>query len=82
MSKQPKCLGRMDHGKTACGRIVMSRWDQPDRADNEADRQRFIKSIRRSGYIHTSIERHEGDPMPDWVGQSYCEDLNCRCQIF
>ncbi len=82
MSSQPKYLGRMDHGKTECGRIVMSRWDRPTEPGNDADLQRFIKDIRRSGYIHSSVERHEGDPMPDWVGQSNCKDLNCRCQIF
>lgn len=82
MSDNQKPMGRMDHGKTECGRIVMSRWDQPQPGDNEADCQRFIKDIRRSGFIHSAVERHESDAMPDWVGQSYCEDLNCRCQVF
>lgn len=82
MSEKLKCLGRMDNGITECGRIVMSRWDRPEESGNDQDRQRFIKDIRRSGYTHVSLDRHEGDPMPDWVGQSYCEDLNCRCQNF
>lgn len=74
-----KHMGRMDHGKTACGRIVMSRWDQPERSDNEADRKRFITDIRTSGFIHSMQERYEGDEMPDWVGQSYCDDTSCDC---
>lgn len=75
-------LGRMDHGLTKCGRVVMSRWDQPERSDNAADLRRFIKDVNRNGLTHTSAERHRGDPMPDWVGQSKCEDLNCRCQNY
>lgn len=82
MNDQQKRMGRMDHGKTVCGRIVMSRWDQPERSDNDADRQRFIDDVRRSGFVHSEQDRYEGDAMPDWVGQSHCEDLNCRCQEF
>ncbi len=82
MSNQQKPMGRMDHGKTACGRIVMSRWDQPERSDNEADRERFIRDVHRSGFVHSAQVRYEGDQMPDWVGQSHCQDLNCRCQEF
>lgn len=82
MTTDRKYLGRMDHGLTKCGRIVMSRWDQPERADNAADLGRFINDLRRSGFTHSSTERYERDSMPDWVGQSKCSDLSCTCQNF
>lgn len=77
-----KSLGRMEHGLTKCGRIVINRWNQPERADNAADLGRFINDLRRSGFTHASNERYEGDPMPDWVGQSKCSDLSCTCENF
>lgn len=83
MATKWKYLGRMDQGLTKCGRIVMNRWDQPERANNAADLGRFINDLlRRSGFTHSSTERYEGEPMPDWVGQSKCSDLTCACQKF
>lgn len=82
MSDIPKHMGHMDHGSTTCGRIVMSRWDQSERQDNAKDLQRFIKDIQRSGYTHSRIERFQGDLMPDWVGQSCCDDKECKCWSF
>jgi hypothetical protein len=82
MSDSQKYLGRMDHGVTKCRRVVMSRWDQPERSDNAADRKRFIRDVRRSGFIHTIIDRYEGDQFPEWVGESHCDDPACRCRQY
>ena len=78
----PKSLGWMDHGKTNCGLLVMSRWDSPERDDNAKDRQRFVRDVKRSGFNHSRIERFEGDQFPDWVGELHCDDMQCQCRRF
>jgi hypothetical protein len=82
MNDTPKILGWMDHGKTNCGLLVMSRWDSPERNDNSQDLARFIKDVKRSGLIHSRIERYEGDQFPDWVGELHCQDPQCQCRRF
>lgn len=82
MSDNRKHLGRMDHGVTKCRRVVMSRWDQPEHPGNVADRNRFIRDVRRGGFTHTILDRYEGDAFPDWVGESACDDPQCHCQRY
>ena len=82
MSDSPKSIGFMDHGKTNCGLLVMSRWDEPDRAGNAKDLQRFVKDVKRSGLNRSRIERFEGDQFPDWVGELHCDDKQCQCRRF
>jgi hypothetical protein len=82
MSDNRKYLGWIDHGTTKCGRVVMSRWDQPERSDNVSDLARFVRDVHRSGFIHSRFERYWGDPFPDWAGESHCDDRDCQCRRF
>lgn len=82
MSEVTKSLGFMDHGKTNCGLLVMSRWDEPDRAGNAKDLQRFVKDVKSTGLSHSRIERFEGDLFPEWVGELHCDDLQCQCRRY
>lgn len=82
MSDSPKSIGFMDHGKTNCGLLVMSRWDEPDRAGNAKDLQRFVTDIKRTGLSHSRIERFEGDQFPEWVGELHCDDAQCQCRRY
>lgn len=82
MKDAPKSLGWMDHGKTNCGLLVMSRWDSPELDNNSKDVARFVKDVKRTGLIHSRIKRYEGDQFPNWAGELHCEDKQCQCQRF
>jgi len=82
MSDSPKSIGFMDHGKTNCGLLVMSRWDEPDRAGNAKDLRLFVTDVKRTGLSHSRIERFEGDQFPEWVGELHCDDAQCQCRRY
>ncbi|MGE7815414.1 hypothetical protein ACQKMW_18570 [Pseudomonas sivasensis] len=82
MNDAPKSMGFMNHGKTNCGLLVMSRWDEPDRDGNAKDLQRFVKDVKRTGLSHSCIERFEGDHFPEWVGELRCDDPQCQCRRY
>ena len=82
MKDAPKSLGWMDHGKTNCGLLVMSRWDSPELDNNSKDLARFVKDVKRTGLIHSRIKRYEGDQFQNWAGELHCEDKQCQCQRF
>ncbi len=82
MSEESKSMGFMDHGKTNCGLLVMSRWDSPEHDDNAKDLQRFVKDVKRTGLVHSRIERYEGDQFPEWVGELHCDDQQCQCHRY
>jgi len=73
-TERGKHMGRMDMGVTDCGLIVMAAWD-----DGPADREAFIRKLRKAGYVHRKQERYEGDPMPEWAGNSHCDNEDCQC---
>ncbi len=68
-------LGFMYIAKRPCGKVTAAAWDEPD------SKKETAKSVARwleFGFTVERIERHDGDPQPEWICHS--SDRNCKCR--
>lgn len=75
VTDQRKSMGFMYVAKRPCGKVSAAAWDDPgyekDTAEGVADWIKRGDSVER-------VERFDGDPMPEWICRSKCND--CRKQ--
>lgn len=66
-----KSLGFMYLARRACGKVSASCWDD---AVSKKDTAECVAGYIKRGDSVERIERFEGDPQPEWICRSGCND--------
>ena len=66
-----KSLGFMYLARRACGKVSASCWDD---AMSKKDTAKCVAGYIKRGDSVERIERFEGDPQPEWICRSGCND--------
>lgn len=68
-----KSIGYMYIAKRPCGKVSAASWDDNG---HKKDIAKSVASWIKRGDVVERIERFDGDPQPEWICRSGCND--CR----